>query len=207
MKWTYSNPYDKLYRGGVYRNRFAIEDDTPIIGGVSYGEHPGEAIVVNPDGAPRIYEQWYGGSIARASVRGVVQRNKVLRAVYDTVDEGMLYDAEAVDEIVRGRRGKKIDLNVFMQQRVGVCRHMALAAGTLLQFHKDDGHIRGTPRVNRSVRTNASGVGQGHAWTHYVPYSGSTMILDVAQHYLGPLDNSSARNNPDAWDYSATLDR
>lgn len=206
-RFTYYYPYDGHYEDGTYRNRPAIEDHTPIIGGVSYGEHPDEAVVVNPEGSPALYQSWYMESIARASIKGVVRRGRVLQAVYDTIDANMAYDMDGVNSIVLARRGKKIDLSRFMQQGVGVCRHMALAAGMLLELHKHDGHIRGTPRVNRSERVdNVTGKQSGHAWTRYNTNSGKAIILDNAQHYLGALESSLTRLPTEGWDYRTPED-
>lgn len=207
-RFMYHNPYDGLYHDGTYRGRPVIEDNTPIIGGVSYGEHPGEAIVVNPGGAPALYRKWYAESVARASLNGAVRRDKVLKAAYDTVESNMTYDRGGVDTIVQERRGKKIDLSRFMQVRVGVCRHMALASGMLLELHKRDGHIRGIPRVNRSARTdNITGKRSGHAWTRYNANGGEVMILDNAQRYFGSLEDSLALVAVGNWDYRATSNR
>lgn len=206
MAYTYKNPYDKLYHDDMYRGRFVIEDDTPIIGGVSYGEHPGEAIVVNPDGARWLYDKWYAESVARASLRGTVQRDRVLSAAYDTVDERMAYDHSIVNNIVQERHGKKIGLDRFMHAGGGVCRHQALAVAMLLELHKSEGHIRGTPRVNRNIRRDELGNGSGHAWARYTTHGGTTYILDVAQQYTGTLQASLLRTALGYWDYRNNSD-
>ena len=205
--YHYYNGYDKLYKDGMYRGRFAIEDDTPIIGGVSYGEHRGEAVVVNPEGTPKYYQDWYQESIARASLHGVIRREKVLRGVYDTVDARMRYSKDGVDDIVQDRMGKKIDLGVFMKAGVGVCRHQALACAALLEFHKDDRHIRGTPRVNRNIRVRKGAEPEGHAWARYNSHDGSIMILDVAQWYFGTLEASRNRGTRFWGEYRTDADK
>ena len=188
---------DRLFEhGGVpYYGWPIIHRDSSIDGHVCMGEGNREAIVVNSNSP--IIRGLYERALQQASVDGTVMRNKVLRAVYDTVEEALpIQNNDAVEKLINKYGAWKdvpIGLDVFIEEGVGVCRQDALACGVLLEMAKKDGHIRGTPRINR----NSTWKG-GHAWCRYDSYSGVAMILDVAQGYFGRLEHADPSIN---WPY------
>lgn len=197
--WNYTHNAHEAF-GETFAERRLIARDSPIRGGVYYGTYGGEAIVVDPNKYPDTYQQWYNLAKKAASKNGIVERGRVLEAVFDTVTKQMPYSQKGVDRLLKniahdkGQRtfedGSKVELAVFMQRHVGVCRHQALAAGALLETFKDEGYIRGQISIDRNIRWSPGDEPGGHAWTRYTSHGGEVMILDVAQQYFGKLNDS-----------------
>jgi len=194
-----------------YQGRRLIERDSPIDKGVYLGKHQREAIVVDSEKYPEL-KRLYG--IAEPRTRGVdskgnkvFYRNKVLGAVYDTVMENMKYDNDGVEKIVDefnvGNDGK-IALDVFLQRKKGVCRHMGLTSAALLEMFKKNGYIRGKVSVDRNQEED----GGRHVWCRYTCNNGEVVILDVAQHFFGFLEKAEEKRkseNP-IWSYARPED-
>ncbi|MDD4877708.1 MAG: hypothetical protein PHO02_01575 [Candidatus Nanoarchaeia archaeon] len=183
---------DKL-EGGVYRGRKVICRDSPIDGGVYIGAGEREAIVVDSKKYNEI-KKLYKKAREKALVGVVtkdVAKGLVLNAVYNTVKEAMKYDKDAVNGLINicnsGTDGK-IALDVFIKNKVGVCRHMALACGALLELFRKDGYIRGKASIDRNT------INGGHAWCRYTNSGGEVFILDVAQDYIGRLEKAENWN-------------
>jgi len=182
------NRHDKCYyENGVlmYQGRHVIKKDLPIDGGVCMGAGEREAIVVDSkkySGINRLYEI----AKQKATEGGKVRRNLALEAIYDTVNEAMSYDHNGVmDKYMEDRgldRDGKVTLDVYIQNKLGVCRHMALACGVFIEKFNKDGILRGKASIDR----NENGRG-AHEWCRYTAHSGDTVILDVAQHKFGLL--------------------
>ncbi len=208
--WEYTHAIKRREGGDTYQGRHIIGRDSALNGGVYTGTYGGEAIVVDTEKYPDEFEELLSDVRSRiVDKSGREQRGKVLGAVFDVVSEKMRYSQEGVEKILgeiaenQGRSdfrdGTKIPLNEFILEGVGVCRHQALAAGVLLERLKDDGLIRGQVSVDRSQRWSPKGEPEGHAWVRYTSHSGAVVILDVAQGYFGPLEDSEGRKR--GWDY------
>jgi hypothetical protein len=205
--WGYTTTARKEF-GSIYQGRQLIGRDMDVRGGVYYGTYKGEAIVVDPSKNPEQYRLYFEKAKQRAIENGKIQRSKVLQAVFDTVSTEMPYSQEKVDSILNdiGKAkglpqfpdGSKIDLGVFMENHAGVCRHQALACAVLLQSFKDEGYIRGDISVDRNAVWQPNSELDGHAWVRYTSHGGNVMILDVAQGYLGLLDDAQ---NSARWNY------
>ncbi|MDI6737904.1 MAG: hypothetical protein QME12_05325 [Nanoarchaeota archaeon] len=179
---------------GMYMGRRIIHRDTPIDGGVYIGAGEREAIVVDSDKYPAI-RKLYEKAKEKALVDKVdisVAKVLILNAVYDTVKEAMKYDEKAVDALVNlchsGKDGK-IALDMFISRNIGVCRHMALTCGALLELFKKEGYLRGDISIDRNTD------GSGHAWCRYTNSGGEVYILDVARDYIGRIEKAAN------WDY------
>lgn len=207
--WGYTVNF-KDRHGESYQGRRIIGRDTPIDNGVYFGNYGGEALVVDSNKYPTHYERLLTEVKERASDdTGEVVRNKVLDAVFETVKKAMPYSQKGVDTLLADiarqdghkefKDGTKVDLSMFIEDGVGVCRHQALAAGLLLEKMKAAGHIRGDISIDRSMSWNPKGERDGHAWVRYTSHSGGVWILDVAQNYNGPLEESEGRRH--GWDY------
>jgi len=186
----------KLYEvNGVsyYEGRPIITRDSHIDGGVYLGQGMREVIVVDSKKYPAI-RCLYQSAKSKAEENGVVKREKVLRAVFDTVDEAMKYNEEETEKIVKrhcAERDGKIRIDHFIEGGYGICRHMALTCGVLLELFKNDKVIRGEPSVDRNS------IGKyGHAWCRYTS-NGDVAILDVAQKFFGRLEEAPNTG----WDY------
>ncbi len=188
-----------------YEGRHVIGRDTPIDGGVSIGNSEREAIVVDSNAYPLIRDLYY---VARrkAMVKGVISRELVLEAVYDTVFEAMPptdMSEEMTSKLINtylASNDIKMSLDRFIENRVGVCRHHALACGVLLELFKKDRHIFGKPSADRNIA-----IFQGsHAWCRYTGSSGDVIILDVSQNYFGSIERALREGR---WDYRRPKDK
>ncbi len=195
-----------------YQGRPLIHRDSPIDGGVYLGAGQREAIVVDSTRSDSKIRELYQKVLARAREYDPVEKKytlnkgKVLNAVFDTVKEAMpVQDDAAVQRIVDRRAvGKdgKIDLDVFIKEGVGECRHDALACAVLLELLKKDGFVSGRASVDRNAAFYPEGddrLSGGHAWCRYTNSVGEVYVLDVAQGFIGSLEEAS--KNPKAWAY------
>ncbi len=177
-----------------YQGRPIIHRDSPVDGGVYLGEGQREAIVVDSEKYPKLREL-YKKAKTKATKGGTIREEEILRAVYETVKEAMPnQNNEAVNNLISKaglQRDRKVALDFFIENGVGVCRHYALACAALLELFKKKGWIGGKISVDR----NATNLG-GHAWCRYTNSAGQVIILDVARNYLGSLEKGNER-----WDY------
>lgn len=186
---------DIEYVGGkpFYQGRHVISRDTAVDGGVYLGQGSREAIVVDTKKYPEHFKELYKKARKEASDGKHVDKNRILRAVYNAVKGAMKYDDASVEEIISKygvENDGKISLNIFLHEGVGICRHQALACAALLERFKKYGHISGKPSVDRNSLCNG-----GHAWCRYTNSFGNVYILDVAQNYIGRLEDV------EKWDY------
>lgn len=176
-----------------YQGRHIIGRDTDIDGGVYLGGGEREAIVVDSDyGAiPDLYEE----AREMASEDGSVNKNYALHSAYETAKSAMEHDKEAVNEIVEKydvAGDGKIALDVFINNGVGVCRHRALTAGSVIEHFLDDGILTGEVSVDRNQDERG-----GHAWVRYETSVGDVYVIDPTQDVFAPLEDTG-----DAfWDY------
>ena len=185
----------------LYQGRHIIHRGSSIDGGVYLGQNQREAIVVDFKKDPKL-RGLYEIIKDKSSEMGVVKRGKILRTVFDTVKESMpRQDYEAVKEIIRKygvQEDGKVSLGVFLEEGAGVCRHDALACSALLERFKEEGTIKGVASLDR----NSTHLG-GHAWCRYTNSINEVFILDVAQNFLGRLEESL---NEDRWAYQRPED-
>ena len=175
----------KLDSNGYFEGRPIIGRDTQIDGGVSLGGSSREAIVVDFGKSPYI-QNLYRLARQKSSREGVVQKELVLRAVYDVVMETMHIKDEYATEALLDNLGimndQKVSLDLFVEKGIGVCRHNALVTGVVLERFKKDNHISGNVSADRNSCEHG-----GHMWTRYSSKDGRTWILDVTQEYFGGL--------------------
>jgi len=184
-----------------YSGRFIIHRDGPIDGGVYISVTSKEAIVVDSQKYPKLKEL-YNRAKLKATEKGIVQKDLILEAVFNTVSEAIpKQDERSVAKIVRefgvGKDGK-IALDKFLERGTGVCRHDALTCAALLEMFNKEGMLSGKPSLDR----NATEMG-AHAWCRYTNSAGQVYILDVAKNFLGTL--KSARGSK-KWVYERRAD-
>jgi hypothetical protein len=161
-----------------YEGRPIIHKDSHINGGVYLGTSQREAIVVDIEKSLRLRKLYINATIA-ASIGGVIQKNKILQVVYDTVANAMpKQDDTAVMDIIK-KYGKEkdgeINLDVFIKEGAGVCRQDALACAALLEEFKRNGHIRGAISVDRNTLAFVG----GHAWCRYTTFEVGCPIIPL----------------------------
>jgi hypothetical protein len=187
----------KLQAEDKYHGKPLITRDSKVIDGVYVSASKGGAPAIVVQRTPEL-EKLYQKALSKATVGGRIDKTKVLRAVYDTVRETIKYD-EGADERLVQQYGLKpddeISLDAYIKEHAGVCKHAALLCTAILERFKENGHIRGTPRVNRNSRYNpreGRGAG-GHAWCRYKNSRGDVFILDTVQGFIGSLKDAKGK--------------
>ncbi|MEI7603754.1 MAG: hypothetical protein WCJ19_01925 [bacterium] len=138
---------------------------------------------------------------ARRGKESAPNQGALLRSVYDVTNDTLKESSDGVDKIINKYGvGSKIDLSFFMNEGVGVCRHMALLSAWLIEKLITEGKIKGNISVDRNY---IEGRG-GHAWARFTSDAGQVFIIDPAQHYVGPLINLNPK--PNMWDYKRETD-
>lgn len=213
--WNYTR-HSKQVFGEVYRGRRQIERDSRIDGGVYMGTYGGEAIVVDSKNRPEAYDALLEQAKEIAHQTGRPLSVEVaIGSVYKAVGEKMQYSQQGVDTILneaakmqgkpKFEDGTKLDLGAFISRGVGVCRHQALACGVLLERMIDQGLIRGQVSVDRNKKWSPLGDRRdGHAWARFTTEDGRVFIIDVAQRFIGTLEDSRKR---DGWSYMRPEDK
>ena len=110
-------------------------------------------------------------------------RGWLLRAVYDTVMDMIIYDGEYVDELSNQYRGVPILIgDAAIGPRRGVCRHHGIVVAALLERLIRQGYIYGDVFYVR---------GGGHGWAEFRDSRGDMYVLDVARGYFGPKSEAA----------------
>ncbi len=161
----------------------------------------GEATVVDPNQDPEYYGQLRASFLQRINKKQELTEDDVTEAIYQTVGGAMKYslqfaDGKAAELAIESPDHRKVNLSVYLAEGKGVCRHMALAAAWLGGEAAAMGLLEGrlTADVNQRVTDNAA-----HEWARYTTPEGRVWIIDVAQGYVGTLEDSTML--PEAWDY------
>jgi hypothetical protein len=183
--------------------RHLIGREESVLGGIYAGSYGGEAIVVDYDRDPLFYDSIADQVVARATrADGSIDKSELLDGVYEVVSELLPYSKEAVDNVNEKYNIKdyqKISLSVYVDEKAGVCRHQALLVATVLEILKNRGVTRGAASIERSIQWPEEGDPEGHAWVRYTNGSGEVFIIDVAQNYIGTLEESQSREM--GWNY------
>lgn len=197
---------------GFFAGRRIIGRDTPINEGVYVGSGAREAIVVDDARYPAELVGAYRDLRSRMAVeqrKPESLRKSTFQLIYDIAKEnlgGNLGEREIENRLgnmlqrytgsFRGvsQKGEdtKVALNVFMKEKVGVCRHRALLAGYLLERLVKDNVLRGKVSIDRNT-IPARG---GHAWVRWEGPGGKAFIIDPSLGYVGPIERS-----PRIWSY------
>lgn len=183
--------------------RHPIGRDQSVLEGIYAGSYGGEAIVVDYEKDPEYYDAIVDVVIDKATnQKGTLDKAQVLDSVFETVTEFLPYSQELVDD-VNARYGikdfQKISLSVYIHEKAGVCRHQALLVATILEILKKRSIIRGNASMERSIQWPEDGDPEGHAWVRYTNGSGEIFIIDIAQQFIGTLEESKSRKR--GWNY------
>ena len=186
-----------------YRGRKMIGRDSKINGGVYVCVDPSgnqltEAVVVDDkvDGQlSKEYEFLLGVIKEESNRNGKEFRELALEMSFEYVKQRLPYDSEAVREIERKYGyGTNVGLEIFLKNKVGVCRHQALFLGYLIEKMVEDKYLRGKVSVDRNYDPDKG----GHSWVRYVNSGKEIGILDPAQDFIGSLKGA---NELTYWDY------
>ncbi|MBD3425871.1 MAG: protein kinase [Candidatus Omnitrophica bacterium] len=96
----------------------------------------------------------------------------LIRAVFDAIRDNVDYDEKQTDKYAKFHY--ILDINRVLSDKRGVCRHMGILVGMMLEKLIQDNMIEGMVFYVRPT-------GRGHGFAAYVTSSGDPIILDVAQ--------------------------
>lgn len=136
-----------------------------------------------------------------------------LLAIEQVVATALPYSLEGVQELLEQvipdgeggiKDGGKVNLDYFIGEKVGVCRHQALLAGKLAEMMIENHELQGQVSVDRNELWNPmSGEKYGHAWMRYTDPRGEVYVVDAAQGYTGLL-REAPKNG---WNYMRDEDK
>lgn len=206
---------------GEYQGRPIIARDTPVNKGVyPVGGPDGEALVIDDKKYPKelneVYERVLEGinnvSTDKLVVKGLKNRlfaskerasvdrtTSMLNNVFSEVSKTLKYDLEATNKIAKAYQ--KVALNMYIQEGVGVCRTQATLSAYLVERLIHEGKLEGRISIDRNQDHQVAG---GHAWARYTTPEGKVFIIDPAQEYVGPLEDTYGVDNK--WDYRRSED-
>lgn len=208
--WVYEEPSGEA-RQGFFAGRRIIGRDTPINGGVYVGSGAREAIVVDDQKYPKELLDTYRElrvKMAQEQQKSPQNRKTTLQLIADLSSEklgGKVSEVQLETQIAQlltsltgfpngvDAKGQdiKVNLNAFMQNRAGVCRHRALLAGYLMEQLVRDKVIQGRVSVDRNTMPQG-----GHAWVRYEGPNRNVFIIDPSLGYVGPIEKA-----PGDWSY------
>lgn len=200
-----------------YKGRKVISRDSNINGGVYIVPGGQEAIVVddskkeplpgekrsenNYDKAFDIFYQKLAEKKVRIEdVNKEGNESKVAEAAFESALELLQYDKDFADEIRDEYKDQKINLDVFLSARKGVCRHQALLTAYYIERFIADGKMNGKISVDRNIIPDRG----GHAWARYTAPNGVVYIMDPAQKFFGTLQES---RHLAEWNYARPDDK
>jgi len=179
-----------------FQGRPKIDIDTKIDGGVYLGVNPREALVVDFDNS-NCLRTLFNVACSRANDGKIGEVYEHLQSVYQITREAFPLGGEKrVNEFIKERGFEdnvKVNLDVFIANGIGVCRHMALTSGVLLEKFIDMGFIDGKVSVDRNET-----IFERHAWARYTESNGNVTIVDPALSYFGKPLTPTLRHR---WDY------
>lgn len=197
---------------GRFDGRPIIGHDTKITGGVYIGGGAREAIVVDDYSHPestnpnrreserhdqaeydQVYTKVLEAVASQTRQEGSPPDEAVLKDIASIVDQTLQYDEEFARDIKEKYKDQKVNLSGFINAGKGVCRHQALLAGYLLERLVGEGKLSGKVSIQRN---SIEGYG-AHAWVNFASEHGNEYIVDVAQGFVGKLEDAP----DDGWIY------
>ncbi len=182
---------------GFYLGRRVITRDSRIDDGISIGEQPREAVVVDFNNSEVLKEMYYSiNDDLRRSKRIYYLEGFILQNVFDSVKEKFPFEKRSLVDNLLAKYGaapdQKISLDIFLYEGIGTCVHSSLTCGVLLEKFIDMDIIHGKVSVDRNCLYGRNG--GGHAWCRYTSSLGQVVILDVMLDFIGDISNG-------LWDY------
>jgi len=180
-----------------------ISRDTKINGGISIGEEPREAIIVDDTTDSKLLSIFNILLERRktAMSQGKDFKKGLLNDVYQLAGEIIPYNMNRVHDLVSTIPTPDYPIRLSEFFGGGVCRHQALLIGYLLEKLRDMGYVEGTTSIDRNFIPDKG----GHTWVRYTNSSGRVIILDLAQKFLGNLDE--IKSEEDRWFYERPLEK
>lgn len=188
-----------------YLGRRIICRDSKICEGVSIGEIPREAIVVDYNNS-KILQSTYQKikeSIEKER-HNFFSQGEILKKVFDftsSIFSNMgLYDVNHLLREYEIQEDKKVSLEIFISEGTGTCIHSSLTCGFLLEKLIEDDFLKGKASIDRNL-LKIPGYGGGHAWCRYTDEYDDVYILDVSLNFFGHINEDGV-----CWIYNRPKD-
>lgn len=193
-----------------YQDRPIIGKDSTINGGVYIGTGNREAIVVDLDKSPVLQNML--DTVKRTTgynrERREFNKNQLMDGVFDAVRTQILINSSReLDSFIiqRDLRGdKKVNLDLFFTNGIGVCRHMALGMGVMIERLIQDGHLNGHISVDRNFIPERG----SHAWCRFTNPNNKVYIFDPQKNIRDSMQNLMRKrmDNKSVWAYARESD-
>ncbi len=170
---------------GNFKGRHIIARDTPINKGIYLGSGVREALVVD-DLMDAPLHDLYTTLLQQTPNSEYSHTDQRIKAVFEMARTAIPYNPVVVGILLRHfPADDEILLGRFIELQGGQCRHQALLAAYLIERLLRDNIIHG----NVSVDRNSVPYLGGHGWARYTNEHGHVTIMDLAQNYLGSLQD------------------
>jgi hypothetical protein len=206
---------EEARHGGGYRQPdasapYGREGEYPIIGRLSmsvrdgvYGTRTSELIHVDAESLlMRIATRNFVDTLPNDPITETLSTVDLLRRVNDYVAGLLRYDVPMTDHMSEPycNDHQLINLSVFIEARVGVCRHHALMAAHLVEELIDRGMVSGSVGVERNQDYQADGA---HAWAIYRDDNSHEVIVDPTYGFVGSRTQAAREGG---WRYIVAAD-
>jgi hypothetical protein len=196
--WDRTRFVDTRLEGRLSNQHHLGGRDRPIDGSAGGGKHQREIITVDYRNS-RVLQDLYDRVSQKAAASGKITEESAIDAVYDVVKAVYTKKSSKAVNALLKRHGigpdEPISLDEFVKEGTGVCRHMAMTVGVILEKYVRQGYLRGEVSVDRN--TDVRG---GHAWVRYTHEDGKVTIIDVMQNFKGSLRDAMKLEY--AWSYA-----
>lgn len=197
---------DQFAPYGYHKNHVIIGRDTKSVkDGVYFTTSPNsEAVIV--DDKSRAIELVSQGLLDKVESKfssGTTKHEEdILKLVNKETKRALPYDARISDRLSGPLCDSNglIALSTYIEQGGGVCRHQCLLAALLLEKLIDNKILAGTVGVERNHDLDVKGA---HAWAVFKSLSGSTIVVDPAQNFVGSKARARAQGR---WEYEIPLE-
>lgn len=201
--WHHRHGYVTAFKG-----RHIIGRDMSVIEGVYPGGGMRECLVVSEtDGKlQRFYESVVNNASLSVHFGHFKKPKNILLLVGFLVEQcfgeqepNLAKKVETFCQTNGYQFDRKVDLTVFMNAHLGVCRHRALLVAYVLEKLIQDGKLKGRVSVDRNELPNLG----AHAWVRFTDEaSGDVWIIDATLYYIGLLPTT----HPQPWNYARPED-
>ena len=202
----YNNGKKEYY----FHGKRVIGRDTPINKGVYLIGGLGEALVVDDQEQPLLQQTFKDFLILIEEKAQKENRNINTFMIADAlayVQKLMPYSIMGVANVDKVH-GINTDilapLELYIRNKVGVCRHQSILLGYLLEKIKDQGYLRGDISVDRSINKSGDEY-YAHAWVRYTTFDRKKVfIADPANSVIDTLQNAVRKG---IWNYQRPEER
>lgn len=199
-------PPDSRNKYGTLREKFIIDQDTKIVGGVYLGHPAREALVASIDGLHihQMYSKLVTDIRAQKEPLGIALEEKILSLVSQAVQKAIPRSTpeamKSMRDSCRASADDELPIEACVRHESGEAEHQALIAALLLDQLKQDHsqYITGKVSLDRNWVP-----GGGHAWVRYTASPKDIYIIDPKKNFFARMDDYS---KPRPWAYERAED-